>query len=94
MDITKITKNNLFTEFSQFKFTGKKDSLRQTLEFEHVQTGEIVSIGSTYVENFLISADHYEKEVFVGKEDKYWTQKQIDYINVNTLKENEEKSQV
>jgi len=51
---------------------------KDTIDFKHQGTGEIISLSFPYVEKLLSSADQYSSEVRCGIEDKLWTQKQID----------------
>ena len=54
---------------------------------KHLKTGEIVTLNNKYVEDLLKTADQYSSEVVCGKEDKFYTQKQIDDAKKKT-KEN------
>lgn len=57
------------------------------ISVKHQESGDSdINIYDTYVNKYLNSADEVLKEVKVGKEDKYWTQKQIDeVINKNCI---------
>lgn len=43
----------------------------------HGESRKEVTIAKNYVELYMIPADQYTSEVIVGKEDTYWTEKQI-----------------
>lgn len=44
----------------------------------HVESGEQVSLSDVYMENLLKTADSFNSIIKVGKEDKFWTKKQIE----------------
>jgi len=47
------------------------------IKFNHLESGKTVVLDTKYVSELLKTADQYEKQVEVGKEDKLWTAKQI-----------------
>jgi hypothetical protein len=74
IDVNAISLGDVFSESSQFIAQGRT---QDAVQFKHVGSGQIVSLGLSYITNFLISADQFTEVVKVGKEDKYWTEKQI-----------------
>ncbi len=66
---------DFLTELSNY--TVLKTSV-DSVDLVHGNTGQKVTIGKPYAEVFLIPADQFVKEEKVGREDTYWTQKQID----------------
>lgn len=81
VNLSKLQPKQYFSEMSQYQYTGKHNS--NMLIFKHLSSGDEIQIGSSYVENYFDSADHYEQIIKVGKEDKYWTQNQIDKLSEN-----------
>jgi len=75
MNIQDIRKGDLFSEASVYTFIEQKGNL---LTFNHVGSKQTVTLDSNYVEKLLTTADQYDKVVECGKEDKMWTQIQID----------------
>ena len=47
---------------------------------KHIESNTVVRLGLDYVKDLIDSGDQFTHEVKVGKEDKLWTQKQIDAI--------------
>lgn len=54
-----------------------KQTTKDTIKFNHLESGEEVELSNQYVENLLDSAEQYHQEVKVGKVDKYWTAAKI-----------------
>lgn len=75
VNISKVQVGNIFSEISYFKLIEKGT---HSSILEHFGTKKQVSIGNTYIEDYLSSADIYDKEVTVGLENKFYTQKQLD----------------
>ena len=75
MNIKDIRKGDLFSESSVYTFIEKRGNI---LTFNHVGSKQTVNLDEKYVEKLLTTADQYDKEIVVGKEDKHWTQAQID----------------
>lgn len=73
-NIKDIQKGDIFSESSYYIFD-RMDGPH--LVFQHVPSKKEVTLDQKYVENILVTADQYEKEVVVGKEDKLWTAVQI-----------------
>lgn len=75
INIAEVEVGDVFSEETIFTCVEKtKDSVKM----KHLKTGEIVTLSNKYVTDLLKTADQYDSEVIVGKEDKYYTQKQID----------------
>lgn len=75
VNIKEVKVNDVFSE-NVYYTVSKINSKDITLK--HIQGGKEVTLSNEYVRDLLNTADQYEKEVEIGKEDKYWTQKQID----------------
>ena len=73
-NISDIAVGDVFSEKSFYRVT---DRTATTVIFTHIGTGETVELDNDYVTTMLVTADQYEREEVVGKEDKYWTAKQI-----------------
>ena len=65
---TGIAVNDVLSEVSHYKVIGinADDSIRVV----HTESGDVVNIGKTYVENYIKSGDNFVEEVKVTKEDK------------------------
>jgi len=74
-DISKLAINDILSESAHYKVINLKNGL---VEMIHLESGAEVSIDYNYVEKCIDSGDEYATEIKVGKEDKFWTQKQID----------------
>ncbi len=70
-----IGKGDIFSEQSVYVCLDKDT---KGIKAKHLGTGEEVHLSTEYVKDMLKTADQFESEVKVGKEDKYWSQKQID----------------
>lgn len=75
MKIQDIRKGDLFSESSVYTFIEQKGNL---LTFNHIGSKQTVTLDSNYVEKLLTTADQYDITIECGKEDKHWTQAQID----------------
>ena len=78
MDIKEIKKGDAFSEISHYVAAQDYDGMGGNITLVHLESKETIALSPSYVENLLVTADSYEVEVEVGKEDKFWTQKQID----------------
>lgn len=74
INVSDIRIGDLFSESSVYTFEGQSGN---RFAFKHLGSGNTVTLDQKYVENLLVTADQYEKEVVVGKEDKFWTDAQI-----------------
>lgn len=65
---TGITVNDVLSEVSHYRVIGinADDSIRVV----HTESGDVVNIGRTYVENYIKSGDNFTEEIKVTKEDK------------------------
>lgn len=75
--ISDIDTGDVFSESSHYIYQGANPD-GKTHKLKHLSSGEVVNLSSEYIENLLQTADQYENEVEVGREDKYWTTKQLD----------------
>lgn len=69
-----IQKGDVFSEISHYRYVGQST---RGHEFNHLESGQPVYLTDVYVSNLLSTADQYNTEVLVGREDKLWTSKQI-----------------
>jgi len=76
INVGDLKKGHCFSETSHYVF--QKKASPDTFEFIRTETNSKVVLGKDYVEQMLNSAEQYHEEMIVGKEDKHWTQKQID----------------
>lgn len=74
INLKEIEQGDVFSEQSHYKFLRTEGT---AYVFNHLATGSEVKLDGKYVEDLLQTADQYEKEVEVGKEDKVWTAAQI-----------------
>lgn len=74
INLTEISAGDIFSEQSHYTFIGKKGDQYQ---FKHLESGKTLNLDGPYVSNLLKTADVFDKEIEVGKEDKYWTANQI-----------------
>ena len=75
LNINEMEVGDVFSEESHYVYLGKKDKAYQ---FKHLESKQVVNLDEKYVTELLQTADQFEEEVEVGREDKHWTQKQID----------------
>lgn len=67
VNLKEIQIGDVFSEESHYVVTKvTKDSVK----FNHLESGREVKLSNEYVKNLLNTSDQYEKEVKVGKEDK------------------------
>lgn len=67
INLKEIEVGDVFSEESHYVVTEVgKDSIK----FNHLESGKEVTLSSKYVESLLNTSDQYDKEVKVGKEDK------------------------
>lgn len=65
--IDEIAVGDIFSEESHYIVCKLN---KGTIDFKHLESGEIVKLSNTYVERLLNTSDQYHKEIKVGKEDK------------------------
>lgn len=65
---TGIAVNDVLSEVSHYRVIGinADDSIRVV----HTESGDVVNIGRTYVQNYIKSGDNFTEEIKVTKEDK------------------------
>lgn len=84
INLNEIEVGDVFSEQVHYTFIGKNND---SYEFKHLGSGSTVKLNGKYVEDLLQTADQYQKEIEVGKEDKLWTTKQIaDAVKSGELK--------
>ena len=74
-NISEIKVGDIFSESSHYIFKGWKGD---KLSFTHLESNTNVELGEGYVGNLLDTADQFKEEITVSREDRLWTQKQID----------------
>lgn len=67
LNISEIRPGDVFSESSHYSYLGKQVKGHQ---FKHLESGETVTLDKRYVIQLLQTADQYQSEVKVGKEDK------------------------
>ena len=67
VNLTEIEVGDIFSEESHYIV---KEVKKDSVVFEHLESGKTVSLSNEYVHNMLNTSDQYEKEVKVTKEDK------------------------
>lgn len=74
INVKEIEQGDVFSEQSHYSFLRTEGN---SYIFKHLESGSEVKLDGGYVQDLLQTADQYEKEVEVGKEDKLWTDAQI-----------------
>ena len=82
MDVKEIKAGDVFSEVSHYVATNDYDGMGGQIQFVHLESKQLVSLSPSYVESLLKTADSYHTTIEVGKEDKLWTQKQIDEAQI------------
>ena len=80
-NISTLKANDILSESSHYIVLDKP--LGGAVTVRHLESNTIVRLGLDYVKDLIDSGDHFTQEVKVGKEDKLWTQKQIDDVVKN-----------
>lgn len=81
LNLSEVENGHVFSEFSHYQLVGRTyTTYGPSMTFKHLQTGTNVTLSEAYVKENLQTADQYHTEVTVGKEDKLWTQKQVDEL--------------
>lgn len=75
VDIKDIAVGDIFSESSHYRVTEVTSDL---VKFEHIESKQTVELDHSYVSKLLKTANQFEKEVTVGKEDKFWTKNKIE----------------
>ena len=83
--LNEIQVGDVFSEESHYVYLGKKNTgvdnngnIQATYQFKHLESQKTVNLDERYVAKLLQTADQYEKEEEVGREDKLWTPKQLE----------------
>lgn len=83
VNLNEIEVGDIFSESSHYIVTGISST---GVTFNHLASGQSVTLDNKYVTDLLSTGDQYQSEVKVGKEDKLWTAKQIaDAVKKGTL---------
>lgn len=78
ININDIDDGDIFSEQSHYIAKGEP-TMGKSIEFIHLESGNVVSLAPKYVEELLQTADQFDGQVVeVGIEDKKWTAKQIE----------------
>lgn len=89
INIEELRSGDVLSEISHY-IVQSINKHNDQVKVKHLQTDNELVLGTSYVSDLLKTADQYQKEVKVGKEDKKWTSKQIsDAIKAGDIKENE-----
>lgn len=75
IDYNDIRVGDFFTEVGAYQVIETKPESIKVLD---LRNGAQVTLSRAYVEASLTSAEQYQQEVFVGKEDTFWTAKKIE----------------
>ena len=75
-NINMLKEGSILSESSHYIVLGTPVGGAVTVK--HVESNTNVRLGLDYIKELIDSGDQYITEVKVGKEDKFWTQKQID----------------
>lgn len=67
INLTEIEVGDVFSEESHYIV---KEIKKDSVVFEHLESGKTVSLSNAYIYDMLNTSDQYEKEVKVTKEDK------------------------
>lgn len=67
INLKEIQIGDVFSEESHYIVT---EVTKDSVKFNHLESGREVKLSNEYVKNLLNTSDQYEKEVKVGKEDK------------------------
>lgn len=75
--INDVEEGDIFSEESHYIFL-KQDG--DKFKFKHLESGAEIELDEKYVSELLVTADQYDEnnEIEVGREDKFWTAKQIE----------------
>lgn len=75
INVQEVKPLHLFSEASHYVCIGEPEG--DLIPFRHLEGNTEVKLGTKYVEQFLKTADQFTKVVTVGKEDKHWTERQV-----------------
>ena len=77
IDIEKLKDGDILHEMPHYVVIQDENTPKDAFAFFNLESEEVVSISADYVKMCLHSADHFDRAVKIGKEDKYWTEKQV-----------------
>ena len=84
VDLKELNQGDVFSESSHYVYQEAKKALDANgkattiYQFKHLESGRLINLDGGYVEELLQTADQYQGDVVkVGREDKYWTAKQL-----------------
>jgi len=75
INISEIQPLDLMSEVAHYQVVTVNTS---DVKLKHLESGNEVSLSHKYVSELLKTADQYSKEIKIGKEDKFWTAKQLE----------------
>lgn len=96
MELNKIEKGEYLSEISHYcsnDTSDLKSSLKSISLRQLNSEGKNVNISTGYIRDYCSSASQYDNTIKVGKEDKYWTKKQVEDWVVKYYDENGDPSQ-
>lgn len=74
--LNKVEREEFLSEISHYQVTKLAGNMN-TVHLKNFQTNEEVGIGYSYIQQYCKSASQFDETIKVGKEDKYWTEKQV-----------------
>lgn len=77
MDFKEVMKGDCFSEISHYIYDSVTPTDKTLHILKHLETGTPVTLRQTYLENMTYNSNYFTEEVMVGREDKFWTDKQI-----------------
>ena len=83
VDLKDVRTGDVFSESSHYVYLGNKQEknasgkLETLHQFRHLESNQTINLDDKYVTQLLQTADQFHSTVEVGREDKYWTAKQI-----------------
>ena len=78
INTNEIMQGDIFSENSHYIFLNK--DANGNFSMKHVESGKNIVLDPQYVAELLKTANIFDKSIEVGKEDKLWTQNQIDNV--------------
>lgn len=72
--VNEIQPNDVMAEISHYRVLTVNPT---DVTLKHLESGQTVNLSHQYVSDLLHCAEQWHSEVKVGREDKYWTAKQI-----------------
>jgi hypothetical protein len=81
-NIKLLKEGDVLSEISHYKVMSV-NKMNESVHLLHQESGESVQISKGYIKDHIVSGDEYDTEIKVGREDKFWTEKQIELLSVN-----------